>query len=338
MRPILFAVLLAAVLPAQAQAPYRILKTVTVGGEGGFDYIAADSVGRRLYVARSGKIDPRITIYDLDTLAPAGTVAGVSAHGVAVDPASHHGIASSKPVTLFDTVTRKVINALPIGGESDGLIADGGRVYVYGGGSPNITAYDAADGSVAGTVDLQADPEQAAADGHGHLYIDLNDKNQVGVVDTKSFAVTARYDLGSKCGLPTGLAVDAKNRILFVGCRNPARLMILNADSGAILSNFAIGLQNDGVAFNPATGEAFVPTGDGQLMVVKEDGPARFSMEQTLTTSPGARTVALDARTGHLFLMTADFAPPPPGMTVKPGRIARGPALPGSFKIIEIGR
>jgi DNA-binding beta-propeller fold protein YncE len=145
--------------------------------------------------------------------------------------------------------------------------------------------------------------------------------------------------LAGQGGTPAGLALDARNRVLFVACRNPAVMVMMNADTGAILTTIPIGMQNDGVLFNPATREALAATGDGHLTVIKEDGPGKFSVEQTLATLPGARTIALDDKTGHIFLMTADYGPlpadaPPPVS----GRIARGPMLPDSFKIIEIGR
>jgi DNA-binding beta-propeller fold protein YncE len=151
--------------------------------------------------------------------------------------------------------------------------------------------------------------------------------------------LTARYPLKGQGGTPAGLALDPRTRVLFVACRNPAVMIMMNADTGAIVGTIPIGMQNDGVLFNPATKEALAATGDGHLTVIKEDSPDHFSVEQTLTTLAGARTIALDSRTGHIFLMTADYGPlpadaPPP----VPGRIARGPMLPDSFKIIEIGR
>lgn len=343
MRKALFAALIPALIQALphtacAQEPYRVLKTVTPGGPGGFDYIYADSVGRRLYVARSGKVDPRVTVFDLDTLAPVGRVAGVSGHGVAVDPASHHGFASSKPVAMWDTATGAMIKTIAIAGESDGILADAGRIYVFGGDAPNVSVIDAAGGAIVGTIALGADPEQAVSDGQGHLFVDLNDRNQVGEVDLKTLAVTARHDLGAGCGLPTGLALDAQNRVLFVGCRNPAAMMVLNADSGKILATLPLGMQNDGMVFNPATAEAFAATGDGHLTIVKETSPTAFAVEQVLETKAGARTITLDRKTGHIFLMSADYAPAPAGTVVKPGRIARGPMVPDSFTILEVGR
>jgi DNA-binding beta-propeller fold protein YncE len=346
MRKVLLAALLLALPhPALADGPYRILKTVTVGGDGGFDYIVADAAGRRLYIARSGKTNPRLLAFDLDSLKQVGELNGINAHGAVVDPANHHGFASSKPVTMFDSSAITVLKSIAVDGNPDGLSLDAGahRVYVLSHSAPNITAISTTDGAVLGTVNLDAAVEETAPDGKGHLYVALEDRDAVGVVDTKTMTVTARYLLagqdGVKGGTPAGLALDAKNHVLFVACRNPAVMVMMNADTGAVLASLPIGAQNDGVLFNPATQEALAPTGDGHLTVVKEDGPGRFSIEQTLTTLPGARTIALDGKTGHIFLMTADYGPvpadaPPP----VPGRIARGPMLPDSFKIIEIGR
>jgi DNA-binding beta-propeller fold protein YncE len=341
MRKVLLAALLLALShPASAQAPYRILKIVTVGGDGGFDYIVADSEGRRLYIARSGKTNPRLLAFDLDSLKQTGELDGVSAHGAVVDPANHHGFASSKPITMFDSTNMTPLKSIAVDGNPDGLSLDAHahRVYVLSHSAPNITVLNTADGTVLGTANLDAAVEETVSDDKGHLYVALEDKDAVGVVDTKTMTVVARYPL-AEGGTPAGLALDAKNRVLFVACRNPAVLVMMNAGSGAILSILPIGMQNDGVLFNPTTREALAPTGDGHLTVVKEDGPNRFSIAQTLTTLPGARTIALDTKTGHVFLMTADYGPvsadaPPP----VPGRIARGPMLPDSFKIIEIGR
>ena len=342
MRKVLLAALLLALShPAYADGPYHILRTVAAGGEGGFDYIVADAQGRRLYIARSGKENPRLLAYDLDSLKQVGELNGISAHGAVVDPSNHHGFASSKTLTMFDSTNTTTLKSITVDGNPDGLTLDAGahRVYVLSHSAPNITAINTADGSIAGTVNLDAAVEETASDGKGHLYVALEDKDSVGVVDAKTMTVTTRYPLSGQGGTPAGLALDPKTRVLFVACRNPAVMVMMNADTGAILTTLPIGMQNDGVLFNPATNEALAATGDGHLTVIKEDGPKKFSVEQTLTTIPGARTIALDRKTNRIFLMTADYGPvpadaPPP----QPGRIARGPMLPGSFKIIEIGR
>ena len=323
-----------------ADGPYRILRSVKVGGEGGFDYVNADSAGRRLYMARSGKSNPRLLAFDLDSLRPVGEIDGISAHGAVIDPVSQHGFASSKPITMFDAKTVATIKPIPVDGNPDGLTFDpsSGQVYVLSHSAPGITAIDAADGTLSGTVDLGAAPEQTVGDGKGHLYVDLEDKDAVGVVDTKTLAVTAHYPLGDK-HTPAGLAMDTKSRVLFVACRNPASLVMMNADTGAILDSIAIGLGNDGVVFNPTTHEVFASQGDGTLAVVKENSPTSFALEQSLPTQSGAKTLTLDTKTGHIFLIAADYGPvPADAPPLSNGRIARGPMLPDSFTILEVGR
>src|SRR3954466_10981485 len=174
MRKVLLAALLLILpYPALADGPYRILRTVKVAGEGGFDYVTADSAGRRLYFARSGKINPRLLVFDLDSLKPAGEIDGIGAHGGVIDPLSHHGFASSKPITMFDTRTIATIKPIAVDGNPDGLTFDAssGRVYVLSHSAPGITAINAADGTVTGTVDLGAAPEQTVGDGKVHLYV-----------------------------------------------------------------------------------------------------------------------------------------------------------------------
>jgi DNA-binding beta-propeller fold protein YncE len=291
-------------------------------------------------MARSGKINPRLLAFDLDSLKPVGEIDGISAHGAVVDPVSHHGFASSKPITMFDASTTATIKPIVVDGNPDGLTFDSssGRVYVLSHSAPGITAITAADGTVAGTVDLGAAPEQTVGDGKGHLYVDLEDKDAIGVVDTKTFAVTARYPLGDK-HTPAGLAMDTKSRVLFVACRNPASLVMMNADTGAVLDTIPISPGNDGVVFNPTTHEAFASQGDGTLAVVKENGPTSFALEQTLPTQSGAKTLALDSKTGHIFLIAAEYGPvPADAPPLSNGRIARGPMLPDSFTILEVGR
>jgi DNA-binding beta-propeller fold protein YncE len=344
MRKILMVSLLA-LAPQLAMAadggPYHVVMTAKVGGVGGFDYINADPAGRKLYIARSGRDNPRITIFDLDTLKPAGEIDGVSAHGVTVDPASHHGFATAKPVPMFDTVSQQLIKSIPVDGSPDGLMLDpfNNRVYILSHTAPEMTAIDAASGNVVGTIALGAAPEHTASDGKGHLYVALESANAVGVVNVKSMTVTARYDLAGKGGTPVGLALDARNHVIFLACREPQVLLVMNADTGAILTSFPIGPQNDGVVFNPATNEAFAAQGDGTLVVIKENSPTSFALEQTLATKDGARTITLDPKTGRVFLMSQDFQPAAAGAApLTNGRIVRGPAVPDSFTILAVGR
>jgi DNA-binding beta-propeller fold protein YncE len=331
---------MAAAQPAPTAAPYGVLKVAKVGGAGGFDYVYADSSNRRLYIARSGT-SPRISVFNLDTLESVTEIAGFSAHGAVVDPKTNHGFATSKPVVMWDAKTLATIKTIDVDGDPDGIMLDpfNQRIYILSHTAPNMTAINASDGSIAGTIDLGAAPEQTVADGKGHLYVDLENKDQIAVVDAKTMSVTARYDLGGKGGTPAGLAFDPKNRILFVACRNPATMVMLNADTGQILDTLPIGTAVDGATFNPRTNEAFSSQADGTLTIIKEKGSSAFMVEQTVQTQPSAKTLTLDSKTGHILLIAAEFEPAPAGAApLSNGRVARGPMVPDSFAILEVGR
>jgi WD40 repeat protein len=322
---------------ASTSGPYKVLTTAKTGGDGGFDYVYADSVGRRLYIPRTGT-SPRITVFNLDTLAPVGEIAGASAHGAAVDPKSNHGFASSKPVVMWDTKTLATIKTIDVQGNPDGILFDSfnERVYVFSHSAPNATVIDAKDGTVVGTIDLGGSPEQAVTDGNGRLYVDLEDKDSIAAVDTKTLMVTARYSLGGKGGGPGGLAFDVKNHILFAACHDPQTMVILDSNDGKIITSLPIGNGVDGAEFNPNTMEAFSSQRDGTLTVIKENSPTSFVVEQTVQTMQNAKTLTLDRKTDHIVLIAAEFGPPP---TPPPaGRPARGPMVPDSFSILAVGK
>jgi DNA-binding beta-propeller fold protein YncE len=222
------------------------------------------------------------------------------------------------------------------------------RIFVLSHSEPNVTVIDAKDGSVVGTIDLGGAPEQAASDGQGHLYVDLEDKDKIAVVDVKTLKMTAQYDLGGKGGGPAGLALDVKNHVLFALCRNPATAVILSADDGKILATLPIGKGSDGGVFNPTTMEAFSSQGDGTLTVIKENSPTSFEVEQTVKTKPRAKTCTLDTRSNQIILITTEPAPSPasaaggatpPAGAGQPGNSQRGgrggPAL---LDILVVGR
>jgi DNA-binding beta-propeller fold protein YncE len=344
---LVFAILLSAALgltgQSPADGPYKVLKNVKVGGDGGFDYVYADSAARRLYVARSGQ-GARITVFNLDTLESVGVIPDVGAHGAVVDPKSGHAFASSKPIAMFDSKTLEIIKKIDVQGNPDGMLFDpfNQRVWDLSHSSPNVTVISAVDGAVAGTLDIGGAPEQAATDGKGHVYIDVEDKDNVAVIDAKTLTVTTHYDLAGKGGTPAGLALDAKNHVLFVACRNPATMVMMNADDGKILAALPIGAGTDGAGFNPNTMEAFSSQTDGTLTIIKENSPTDFVVEQTVKTMPRAKTMTIDSKTGNILLIAAEFgAPPPPPAAPPPagGRGGRGgPMAPGSFAILVVGK
>ncbi len=328
----------AAAQQAATAGPYKVLKTAKVGGDGGFDYVYADDAGRKLYIPRTGQTGARITVFDLDTLTPVGTIANANARGAAVDPKSGHGFGSSKPVVMWDTKTLATIKSIDVDGGPDGILFDpfNARVYVFSHRAPNATVINAADGSIAGTIDLGGAPEQAVTDGAGHIYVDIEDKDNIAVVDAKTMTVTAHYDLAGKCGGPGGLAFDVKNHVLFAACHQPQVMTILSSLDGKIITTLPIGNGADGAVFNPETMEAFSSQWDGTLTVIKENSPTSFIVEQTVQTTQSAKTLTLDGKTGHILLIAAEFGPPP---AVTPGeRPRRGAMVPDSFRILVVGK
>lgn len=362
---------------AATNGPYKVLKAVKAGGEGGWDYIYADPVGRRLYIPRGAvearpatenspaieAVDKRLTIWNLDTLEKVGEIAGVGGNGAAVCPRTGHGFTSDHPKpSMFDVATMTFVKNIdvPEGFRPDGIYCDtfNDRVYIFSHPTKSALAIDAKDGAVLANIDLGGTPEQGVADGKGTLYVVMQDRpGGVAVVDVKTMKTRAHFPFGENGGC-NGLALDTKNDVLFAACSvvvpAPQRgqpgqptssaapptptFVILSAKDGAILSRLPLAAGSDGAAFSPRTTEAF-STGGGTLTIIKEHGPKAFESEQVLPTMANSRTIAFDSHTGHILTMAQEFAPPPAGTAAPSGRGAgRGPAVPGSFTILMIGK
>ena len=326
--------------------PYKILKKVKAGGEGGFDYIFADVAGRRLYVPRNGPAG--LMVFNLDTLESAGSIPSIAAGGAAVDPKSHHGFSTTKPITMWDSQTLNVIKTIDVDGRPDGIMYDpyNERIWIFSHQPPYATVIDGKDGAVVGTIDLGGAPEQGVSDGKGTVYVNISDKANIAVVDAKDLTVTAHYDVSSKGTGGSGLGLDAKNHILFAYYRQPSStVIIVNAKTGDIITTLPTGMGVDTAVFNPKTMEAISAERGGTMTFIKENSPTDFSVEQTLETLPVAKTIALDTNTNHLFTMTSEFGPapappptPPQGGAGRGFRGGRAPMIPGSFTVFMIGR
>jgi DNA-binding beta-propeller fold protein YncE len=342
----------AAAATAQETGPYKVLKIQLVGGDGGFDYVTADPDGRNLYVARSGPAG-HIGVFNLDTLAQVGDIPGTSGHGGAVDTATGHGFATSKPVTMFDAKTFAILKKIDVQGNPDGYLNDAvnHRFYVLSHAAPNITVLDDKDGSILGTIDIGGAPEQAVSDGHGKIYVDIEDKAAIAVIDANTMKMVGKFDVSSKGSGCAGLAMDAKNDILFAACRENKNMVMLSAKDGHIITDLPIGNGCDGATFNPETMEAFSSQGDGTLTVIKENSPTEFVVEQTVPTPMRAKVLTLDTKTNRIFTITAEYGPipaaptpasaaPPAGAAQMPPwmRGPRPPMIPGSFQILVIGK
>lgn len=315
-----------------AWSGYHQVKKVTLGGEGFWDYLSVDGASRRLFISRG----THVMVVDADTYAVVGDIPDTQGvHGIAIAPDVGKGFTSNgrtNTVTIFDLKTLKVTGSAPTDQGPDAIIYDPAskRVFTFNGRGQSATAIDAATGNVAGTVKLDGRPEFAVADGKGHIYNNLEDKSVLVEIDTQALTVTHRWPL-APCEEPSGIAMDTEHRRTFSGCHNKM-MAVMDVDSGKVIATPPIGEGVDANGFDAATGTAFSSNGDGTLTVVHEDSPNKFTVVENVPTQRGARTMAFDPQTRNVFLVTAEFGPPPAPTPEHPR--TRPPMLPGSFTLL----
>jgi DNA-binding beta-propeller fold protein YncE len=316
---------------------YKVLQRATLGGEGGWDLLAVDAVGHRLYVARG----TRVMVIDADTLKLVGEIpdtAGV--HGVAVASDLGRGFTSNGRTsnsTIFDLKTLAKVGEVKTGENPDAILYEpkSHRVLAFNGRSKDVTVIDAKAGTVAGTLALEGKPELAVEDGKGTVFVNLEDKGEVVALDPVALKVKGRWSL-APCEEPTGLAIDRAHRRLFASCDNKM-MAVMDADSGKLITTVPIGQGPDGAAFDSDRQLAFSPNGrDGTVTVIHEIAPDKFEVVQTVDTSRSARTLDLDPRTHKLYLVAAQFGPPPSPTAEQPR--PRPAMVPGTFEVLVIGR
>ncbi len=321
--------------PKEPSPAYAVVARFPVGGEGGWDYIHADAATKRLYVSHA----TRVVVLDSTTGKVVGEIPKTEGvHGVALAPEFGRGYTSngrSGTVTVFDLGTLKVLSEIRTTGENpDAILYEPvtKRVFTFNGRSANVTAIDAASGGVAGTIPVGGKPEFAASDTAGRIYVNIEDRSEVAVIDAKTLTVGTRWPLPD-CTDPTGLALDAKGGRLYVGCSNRVAAVVSTAE-GKLLATVPTGGGTDGVAFDAGTGLAFVSNGEGTLTVIRETAPGVFAAVQNVVTERGARTVTVDKTTHRLYLPTAKFGPPPSPTAESPR--PRPSLVPGSFEILVV--
>jgi DNA-binding beta-propeller fold protein YncE len=321
---------------AAAPAHYHVLDKIAVGGEGGWDYLTLDAAARRLYISRG----TRVVVLDVDSGKTVGEIPGTEGvHGIALAPDLHRGFTSngrSSTVTTFDTGTLAVIGSVKATGDNpDAIIYDPAsrRVFTFNGRGKNATAIDAATATVAGTIPLDGKPEFGVADGKGRVFVNIEDKNQISVIDSRALRVEKSWPIAA-CDEPSGLAMDRKNGRLFTVCHNKS-MAVLDAETGRVVASVPIGEGVDAAAWDPSTGLAFASNGEGTLTVVKQDGPDAYHVIENAATQKSARTMALDEKTHRVFLAAAEFGTPPAPTTEQPR--PRAPMVPGSFTILVLG-
>jgi len=327
---------LAAAVPAVAQ-DYKVLQRATLGGEGGWDLLTVDPAAHRLYVGRG----TRVMVIDADTLKLVGEIpdtAGI--HGVAIAADLGRGFTSNGRTsnsTIFDLKTLKPVGEVKTGENPDMILYEprSHRVLAFNARSKDVTVIDAKGGTVAGTIALEGKPELAVHDDKGTVFVNLEDKSEVLALDPVALKVKGRWPL-APCEEPTGLAIDRAHRRLFAACANKM-MAVMDADSGKVVTTLPIGEGPDGAAFDADRQLAFSPNGrDGTVTVIREVTPDKFEVAQTVETARSARTLDLDPKSHKLYLVAAQFGPPPSPTAEQPR--PRPPMVPGTFEVLVVGR
>jgi YVTN family beta-propeller protein len=293
-------------LPLSFAEGFGVTRKIPVAGQGSWDYLAVDEGARRLYVSHGTQVE----VLDVDSGAIVGKIENTpGVHGIAIAPELGRGFVTngqSSTVTIFDLKTLKKIADVAVGKKPDAIIYDPAtsRVFAFNGDGNSATAIQAADGKVAGTVDLGGGPEFAVSDGKGYVYNNIEEGNQVLKINSHTLAVEQRWPT-APCASPSSLAMDRENRRLFIGCRSKV-MAVMNADTGKVIATLPIGDHVDATAFDPSSSLIFNSNGEGTITVIHQDSPDKYSVVENVKTLPKAKTMALDPKTHQLFLSTAE--------------------------------
>ena len=316
---------------------YRVAKTYKLGGDGGWDYLKFDPDGHRLFISRG----THVMVIDAETGKSLGDIPDTpGVHGIALAPEFNRGFTSNGregTVTIFDLKTVQVITKVKDVGENpDAILYDPAtkRVFTFNGRSHDSTAIDAATGTIVGKIPLDGKPEFGVSTGAGEVFVNIEDKSELTAIDPQTLKVKAVWPL-APCESPSGLAMDIKNRRLFSGCDNKM-MAVVNADTGKVIATLPIGGGVDADRFDPDTNLAFASCGEGVLTVVREESPDKFSVLDNVPTQRGARTMAIDHKTHDIYLVTAQFGPPPAPTADQPR--PRPPMLPDSFVVLVLSQ
>ena len=319
---------------ATAQESWAVEKTFHVGGEGGWDYVTLDAENHRLYVPRS----THTMVIDADSGKTIADIPGQKHnHGVALAPEAGRGFITdgAGSIVIFDLKSNAVLGTIAAQPDADGIIFDkaSGLVLAVSGDKGVLMTLkpdvDPKNGSIDPPIELGGSPEFLAADGTGKVYVNLEDKDQVAVVDLQTRKVLAHWPVAPG-GSPVGMSIDTKNHRLFIGCRKPQKLIVMSTEDGRVLASVPIGVGVDATRFDGQ--QAFASCRDGKLEVAGQAAPGKFEILQTVSTPPGARTMDIDIAAHRIYLPTAEFEPQKPGATGRPT------PKPGSFMIVVVSR
>src|SRR5579863_207005 len=318
---------------------YHLIRKIPIAGDGGWDYVAADSEARRLYVSH----DTEIVALNLDSGAIAGKITGgPDMHGAAFASEFGRGyISESNPgsVVIFDLKTLAKIGEVRVGDDPNGIIYDRftKRIFTADRGSKRITAIDARTGAIAGTIEnLGGRTEHLTSDEAGHVFLNMQDRNTTLKLDTKEFKVLETWPT-APCQAPSSMDMDRAHARIFIGCRGAGMMIVVDAKSGKIVATNPIGGGVDAAEFDPKTGLAYFSTGaDGVLSIFREKSPDQYELVENVKTQAGARTMAVDRKTGRVYVAAADLGPRAVPTPENPR--PRPPVIPGTFSVLVIGQ
>ena len=313
-----------------AQSNYKISRQIAVGGDGSWDYITVDGAASRIYASHATSA----VVVDSKTGKVIGSIPDTKGiHGIALNKALNRGYTSNgrdSSVTVFDLTTLKPIETIKVtGANPDCIMFDSfsGKIFTFNGRSSNATVIDSKNNKVLATIPLDGKPEFAASDGNGNIFVNIEDKSVINVISSKEFKVIHQWPIapGEE---PSGLALDNETHRLFSVCSNKL-MVVTDAETGKVITTLPIGDRCDGVAFDPAKKLAYSSNGEGSITVVQEVNAKTFKVLETIKTLPGAKTIALDLATHHLYLPTAEY-----GVAAAGER--RPPIKPNSFMILDV--
>ena len=322
---------------AQATKGYKVVDRVKIGGEGGWDYLIADTAAKRLYMSHG----TQVIVFDTKANIVIGEIPNtIGVHGIALAPKLGRGYTSNgrtSSVTVFDLATLKILDSIKLESKNpDAILYEpvSNRVFTFNGGSSNATAIDPARNKVIGTIALKGKPEFAVTDLKGRVFVNIEDKSLITAFDPNTLKVLDEWSLapGEE---PSGLAIDRDHNRLFSVCGNKM-MIVLDAISGKVVASVPTGSGTDAAAFDPQTHLAFASNGDGTLTVIHEDSPDAFTVLGNVQTQPRSRTMALDEATHKVYLSGALFKPAPAPTTDQPR--PRPQMEPGSFMVIILDR
>ncbi|MGH7582756.1 MAG: YncE family protein [Gemmatimonadales bacterium] len=320
---------------AGAQAPgYHIVASYPLGGDGSWDYLAFDGVGHRVFIARQN----RMMVVDPASGKLLGEIPGIDgSHGVAFSQANHRGFATSghdSSVVMFDLTTLKPLKKIPAAIDADAILFDPVTKFVFtmNGDAHSSSVINPVSGTNIGTIPLGGKPEFGVSAGDGKLYANMTEQGEVVEIDAAKMKVTRRWSV-APCASSTGMSIDVRHHRLFTVCRNKY-LAVSDYQAGKLVATEPIGSGVDASVFDPATQLIFAANGDGTMTVVHEDTPDHYTVVETDSTGPGAKTMTLDPMTHRVYLGTATFGTVP----ATSGRRGRPPVLPGTFKLLVLDR